>query len=142
MSRFSIGLVVLLCASCTFSQKYRSKIEVVSLHNNVDVSNVEIAATLPDGYVQVLWSNGAQQSEPPNAGVEGVEWMISYGNFSGKFIDSKLIMNEPVYYNFLFNQNQDSSLFVQIKMDRGILGPNSTRIHLKSDNKTKNGMQK
>ena len=132
MRTFRIYLAIFCCISCTLSQKYRSRIEVLSLNNNIDISNILIATKLTDGYLQNLWSNGKQQSEPPNAGVEGVEWMISYGNFSGKFIDSKLIMNEPVHYTFLFNQNEDSSLFVQIKTEGGTLGDNSTRIQLKS----------
>lgn len=110
---FYLTLSVIVC--CQHQQG--SKIVVEILNQKVDKSKIKIEIESSDNERIVLWEGGDVKKSVPNYGVEGIKWFISYDNdILGEFVHSKIIMNEPLRYSFIFNCGKDSILFTQVNI--------------------------
>ncbi len=110
---FCLTLSVIVC--CQHQQG--SKIVVKILNQKVDKSKIKIEIESPDNEKIMLWEGGYVKKSVPNYGVEGIKWFVSYDNeILGEFVHSKIIMNEPLEYSFIFNCSKDSVLFTQVNI--------------------------
>jgi hypothetical protein len=112
-------VLLFVCIGCydTFSQAKGSTLSVESKNKSIRISNTRLEIESNSKKPNIVIWDGKQKNPIPDYGVEGVKWIISYkDSLFGEFIHSKIIKNQPLRYSFIFNRNQDLSVFVQVNI--------------------------